>query len=67
VYETRFLFDTFGRMLRITYPDGEVLTNRYDSGGNLASAEGVKAVATTGADSGQAGPAFRLMSGRHSG
>jgi len=33
VYETRFQFDTFGRMLRITYPDGEVVTNTYDSGG----------------------------------
>src|SRR5712692_3652161 len=48
VYETRFLFDTFGRMLRITYPDGEVLTNSYDSGGNLQSAEGVKAVTASG-------------------
>ena len=25
VYETRFFFDTFGRTLRITYPDGEVV------------------------------------------
>jgi len=48
VFETRFLFDTFGRMLRLTYPDGEVLTNVYDSGGNLQSASGVKAVAASG-------------------
>ncbi len=48
VFETRFAFDTFGRMLRITYPDGEVLTNTYDSGGNLQSSEGVKAQAANG-------------------
>src|SRR6267154_988245 len=48
VYETRFSFDTFGRMLRITYPDGEVVTNTYDPGGNLRSAEGVKAQAASG-------------------
>jgi len=48
VYETRFLFETFGRLLRITYPDGEVVTNTYDSGGNLANATGVKAVAASG-------------------
>jgi len=48
VYETRFLFETFGRLLRITYPDGEVVTNTYDSGGNLTNARGVKAVAASG-------------------
>ena len=48
VYETRFAFDTFGRMLRITYPDGEIVTNVYDSGGNLQSASGVKAAAASG-------------------
>jgi len=48
VFETKFLFETFGRLLRITYPDSEVLTNSYDSGGNLVSAVGIKAVAATG-------------------
>src|SRR5712691_9088385 len=48
VFETRFLFETFGRMLRITYPDGEIVTNSYDSGGNLTRAEGVKRVDSTG-------------------
>jgi len=46
VYETRFNFETFGRLLRITYPDGEIVTNTYDSGGNLTHAEGVKGSAT---------------------
>ena len=32
----------FGRLLRLTYPDAEVLTNTYDSGGNLASVKGNK-------------------------
>ena len=44
VFETRFQFETFGRLLRITYPDGEVVTNTYDSGGNLAHVEGVKQI-----------------------
>src|SRR5437016_8187293 len=48
VFETRFSFETFGRLLQITYPDGEVVTNVYDSGGNLTNATGVKAVAASG-------------------
>ncbi|HKI99087.1 MAG TPA: SpvB/TcaC N-terminal domain-containing protein, partial [bacterium] len=40
VYTTRFVFDTFGRMLKLTYPDGEVPRNGYDSGGNLARITG---------------------------
>jgi RHS repeat-associated protein len=48
VFETRFLFETFGRLLRITYPDGEIVTNTYDSGGNLTRAEGVKRVDSQG-------------------
>ena len=47
VFETRFSFETFGRLLQITYPDGEVVTNVYDSGGNLTNATGVKAVAVS--------------------
>jgi len=47
-FETRFFFETFGRLLKITYPDGEVVTNTYDSGGNLTNATGVKAVAASG-------------------
>jgi RHS repeat-associated protein len=43
VYTTQFLYDTFGRLQTLTYPDGEVLTYRYDSGGRLQSAGGVKA------------------------
>src|SRR5438309_12010041 len=48
VYETRFFFEPFGRLMKITYPDGEVVTNTYDSGGNLTNASGVKAVAASG-------------------
>ena len=39
---TSFTHDGFGRLLSVTYPDGEVLTNQYDSGGLLSSMEGVK-------------------------
>jgi RHS repeat-associated protein len=42
VFETQYAFDTFGRLQTLTYPDGEILTNRYDAGGNLQSAEGAK-------------------------
>src|SRR5439155_13772693 len=48
VYETRFFFEPFGRLLKITYPDGEIVPNTYDSGGNLTNASGVKAVAASG-------------------
>jgi RHS repeat-associated protein len=48
VYETRYRYDPFGRLLKLTYPDGEVLTYAYDSGGNLKSAEGVKGSPASG-------------------
>ncbi len=39
-YTTLSTFDTFGRLLTLTYPDGEVLTYQYDSGGEVRSATG---------------------------
>ncbi|MFL6653730.1 MAG: toxin TcdB middle/N-terminal domain-containing protein, partial [Sulfurifustis sp.] len=42
VFETRYAFDTFGRLQTLIYPDGEILTNTYDSGGNLTAAKGIK-------------------------
>jgi RHS repeat-associated protein len=36
------VYDTFGRLQRMTYPDGEVLTYGYDTGGLVNSATGVK-------------------------
>jgi RHS repeat-associated protein len=39
-FETRFEFDSFGRMLRLWYPDGEELTYTYDAGGLVNHAEG---------------------------
>src|SRR5262249_26261546 len=42
VYTTQYVFDTFGRLQSLTYPDSEVLTYRYDAGGLLAQASGVK-------------------------
>jgi len=33
VYTTEYVFDTWNRLQSLTYPDGEVLTNQYDSGG----------------------------------
>ena len=41
-FTTSYRFDTFNRMLSMTYPDGEVLTYHYDSGGNVDSATGAK-------------------------
>ncbi len=41
-YTTSFQYDAFNRVLRMTYPDGEVLTYGYDSGGQVNSATGVK-------------------------
>ncbi len=37
-----FTYDSFGRMLTLTYPDTEVVTWGYDHGGNVVSANGHK-------------------------
>ncbi len=41
-FETDYVFDSFGRMKQLTYPDGEMLTYIYDNGGLLKSAIGTK-------------------------
>lgn len=41
-YVTSYHFDTWGRLHSMTYPDGEVLTYTYDSGGLVSSVRGVK-------------------------
>jgi RHS repeat-associated protein len=42
-YTTQYRYDTWNRMLQLTYPDGEVLTYGYDTGGQVTTATGVKA------------------------
>jgi YD repeat-containing protein len=42
LYTTGYLFDSMGRMRRLTYPDGEQLSYTYDQGGLLEGAAGVK-------------------------
>lgn len=39
-FTTSFEYDSFGRMLRIGYPDGETVRYRYDAGGLLERAYG---------------------------
>jgi RHS repeat-associated protein len=41
-YSTKYAYDTFGRLRTLTYPDLEVVTYDYDSGGNVKSAKGGK-------------------------
>ncbi|MFE4618218.1 SpvB/TcaC N-terminal domain-containing protein [Streptomyces sp. NPDC056747] len=41
-YTTSWRYDTFNRVLQLTYPDSEVLTYGYDSGGQVTRATGVK-------------------------
>jgi len=41
-YITQYTYDTFGRLQQMVYPDGEVLTYRYDSGGMVNQVTGVK-------------------------
>ncbi|MDI2124976.1 SpvB/TcaC N-terminal domain-containing protein [Yinghuangia seranimata] len=41
-YTTLWRFDAFNRVLQLTYPDGEVLTYGYDSGGQVGKATGSK-------------------------
>jgi RHS repeat-associated protein len=40
VLTTQTKFDSLGRLLELTYPDGEKLAHTYDAGGNLASVTG---------------------------
>ncbi|HBL25205.1 MAG TPA: hypothetical protein DD490_00030 [Acidobacteria bacterium] len=40
-YTTRFHYDSFQRLLDMTYPDGEVVTWGYDAGGKVKTASGV--------------------------
>jgi RHS repeat-associated protein len=42
-YTTDYVFDSFGRMQEMTYPDGEKLRYAYDNGGLLKAAWGEKA------------------------
>lgn len=41
-FVTEYQYDTWNRMLGITFPDGEVLSYRYNSGGLVDAATGVK-------------------------
>ncbi|MGH3859588.1 SpvB/TcaC N-terminal domain-containing protein [Actinokineospora sp.] len=41
-YTTSYRYDSFNRVLDMTYPDGEVLTYSYDAGGLVHRAAGVK-------------------------
>jgi RHS repeat-associated protein len=41
-YTTDYIFDSFGRMVDMTYPDGEALHYAYDNGGLLKAAWGEK-------------------------
>ena len=43
IYVTEYEFDTWNRLQRMIYPDGERLTNQYDSGGLLYNITGAKA------------------------
>ena len=42
VYALGYEWDTFGRLLKVSYPDGEELSYGYDRGGLLKSATGVR-------------------------
>ena len=42
VYTTEYLYDTWNRLHQMVYPDDEVLTYTYDSGGQIAAASGVR-------------------------
>jgi RHS repeat-associated protein len=42
-YTSTYDYDSFNRLLDMTYPDGEALTYHYDSGGQVDKATGVKA------------------------
>ncbi len=39
-YETRFLYDSWNRLIQLTYPDGEQVNYTYDHGGSLKELTG---------------------------
>src|SRR5262249_21230638 len=39
-YISRFQYDSFGRLLSLTYPDGEQITYGFDAGGHVKTATG---------------------------
>ncbi|MGW0120374.1 SpvB/TcaC N-terminal domain-containing protein [Streptomyces sp. NPDC003327] len=41
-FTTAYRYDSFNRMLSLTYPDGERLSYAYDSGGQISAATGTK-------------------------
>ncbi|WP_083753182.1 SpvB/TcaC N-terminal domain-containing protein [Actinosynnema sp. ALI-1.44] len=41
-YTTSWRYDAFNRVLQMTYPDSEVLTYDYDTGGQVSRATGIK-------------------------
>jgi RHS repeat-associated protein len=41
-WTTRWVYDTFGRLQQMTYPDTEVVTYHYDSGGLVRAVDGQK-------------------------
>lgn len=41
-FTTAYTYDSFNRMLSLTYPDGERLSYTYDSGGQVSAASGTK-------------------------
>jgi RHS repeat-associated protein len=43
IYTTEYVYDTWNRLHKLTYPDGEILTNEYDSGGLVNKIFGDKA------------------------
>lgn len=48
-YTTGFVHDSLGRLDTLTYPDGEVLSHEYDSGGLLTGLQGEKDCTELGA------------------
>ncbi len=42
-YTTNWSYDSFNRLLSMTYPDGEVVTWTYDAGGKVKTAAGILA------------------------
>jgi RHS repeat-associated protein len=42
IYVTHYLYDTWGRLQQMIYPDTEVLTYAYDSGGQVRAVRGLK-------------------------
>ncbi len=54
--ETRYFYDTLGRVIKVEYPDGKVVEYEYDPAGNI-----LRRLVTVSPSPGTTAPAWRTV------